>query len=360
MFADSEIYTNSSNNKNFDINKDLFQEVFIEKHISSDSSDNNFNYNADDEGNRILGVYFKDIVDIPLLDQNNERRVAAKIKFSQKKAKVANRLLKDNKQLTSKDILILSKLERLYSKKTDSLKKSFVKANLRFVIKIAKDYCQKGLPMSDLIQEGNLGLIRAVEKFDHLKGFKFSTYAAWWIKQFMVRSIMLKTKTVKTPAYVLERKNLVYRIKYALKEELGVEPEADQIAEKSGLTIFLVKKILQGTDNIYSLDRPIKYGDGEARSFLDMMAHDGTKNQDDLVAEKSMKKLILESLKYLDFREHEVLKLRYGLSEEGSHTLDQIGKKYGVSRERIRQIEGDALRKILGSSHGKILESFLE
>ena len=323
-----------------ELNKDL---------SSKDRKEQNSFYN-DDEGNRILGVYFKNISNISLLNSVQEKRIAAKIKVSLKILEKLDKSESSNANEIKKN---------LYLKQVNSLKQTFVSANLRLVIKIAKNHTDQGLPMSDLIQEGNLGLIRAVEKFDHLKGFKFSTYAAWWINQFMARGVMLKTKTVKTPAYVLERKNIVFRAKYALKEELGVEPNENQIAEKSGMTKFLVKKILEGTDNIYSLDRPIKYDESGANSFLDLMSDDNLLKQDDAINQKSMKKLIIESLKFLDVRELEVLKLRYGLLNEQNHTLDQIGQKYGVSRERVRQIEKEALIKLATSENAEVLKNFL-
>ena len=318
--------------------------------------DNQKDFSKEDESNRILAVYFNDLVDQPLLNGRSEKRIAAQIKFCEKKAKYHKKIIEDNK-IGLEQLPHHFKMQNFYEKKYEELKSKFITSNLRLVISIAKEFTGQKLQMSDLVQEGNLGLIRAVDKFDHLKGFKFSTYAAWWIRQFMTRAIMVKTRTVKVPVYILERKNMIFRAMYDLKDELGKEPTVKQVAEKIGLSEFVVKKVLNGTDNVYSLDRTIKTG--ESKTFADFLSDEQAKAQDEFIAGYTMVKLINDSLENLNFKESDIIKMRYGLDSYSAHTLDEIGVKYGVSRERIRQIEKEAFVKIANSRKGKELKSLL-
>ncbi len=318
--------------------------------------DNQKDFSKEDESNRILAVYFNDLVDQPLLNGKSEKRIAAQIKICERKARYHKKIIEDNK-IGLEQLPHHFKLQNFYEEKYKKLKTKFITANLRLVISIAKEFTGQKLQMSDLVQEGNLGLMRAVDKFDHLKGFKFSTYAAWWIRQFIARAIMVKTRTVKVPVYVLERKNMIFRAKYDLKDELGREPTVSQVSERIGLSEFVVKKVLNGTDNIYSLDRTIKTG--ESKTFADFLADEQAKTQDEFIAAHTVVKLINDSLKNLNFKESDIIKMRYGLDSYSTHTLDEIGLKYGVSRERIRQIEKEAFVKIANSQKGKELKSLL-
>ena len=318
--------------------------------------DNQKDFSKEDESNRILAVYFNDLVDQPLLNGKSEKRIAAQIKFCERKARYHKKIIEDNK-IGLEQLPHHFKLQNFYEEKYKELKTKFITANLRLVISIAKEFTGQKLQMSDLVQEGNLGLMRAVDKFDHLKGFKFSTYAAWWIRQFIARAIMVKTRTVKVPVYVLERKNMIFRAKYDLKDELGREPTVSQVSERIGLSEFVVKKVLNGTDNVYSLDRTIKTGEG--KTFADFLADEKSKTQDEFIAGYTVVKLINDSLKNLNIKESDIIKMRYGLDSYSTHTLDEIGLKYGVSRERIRQIEKEAFVKIANSQKGKDLKSLL-
>ena len=313
-------------------------------------------FSKEDETNRILAVYFNDLIDQKLLTAKDEKRIAAKIRYCIDKSEA----LKKNMELGGLEQSYESteyKLYNIYLNLANQLKNTFIKCNLRLVVSIAKEFTGQGLQMADLVQEGNLGLIRAVEKFDHLKGFKFSTYAAWWIRQFIARAIMVKTRTVKIPVYILERRNMIFRAKYALTKELGKNPSPEQIAERTGSSIFVVRKVLNGTDNTYSLDRPIR--NGENLTFSDLLSDLQSKTQVECIAENAMIKMLNDSLEYLNLKESDIIKMRYGLDSYSSHTLDQIGQKYGVSRERVRQIEKEAFVKIANSKTGKHLRSFL-
>lgn len=334
----------------------LFYDGVLDNVEEKKSPESKRYFSKNDESNRILAVYFDDLADQPLLDSDSEKRVAAKIKYCQKKALFHKKVIEKNEIGISK-LPYHFMMQNFYEKEYEQLKKSFITSNLRLVISISKEYTGQGLQMGDLVQEGNLGLMRAVDKFDHLRGFKFSTYAAWWIRQFIVRAIMVKTRTVKVPVYILERRNMIFRAKYDLLDELGKEPTAQQVADRLGLSTFIVKKVLDGTDNVYSLDRPIK--SGEYKTFADFLADDHNKTQYDFIANKTIVKLINDSLGYLNMKESDIIKMRYGLDSYSIHTLDEIGRKYGVSRERIRQIEKEAFSKIANSQKGRQLKSLL-
>ena len=319
-------------------------------------SKRDIDFSKEDETNRILAVYFNDLADQHLLTALDEKRIAAKIKYCIQKSETLKKNL-ELKGLENSYDSIEYKLYFKFLRLANHLKNTFIKSNLRFVIRIAKEYSGQGLQMADLIQEGNLGLIRAVEKFDHLKGFKFSTYAAWWIRQFIVRAIMVKTRTVKTPVYILERRNMIFRAKYVLKEETGKDPTPEQISKRAGVSLFVVEKVLNGTDNIYSIDRPIKTG--EDRTFADYLTDNDSESQDEYIANKEMVNLLMSSLEHLNLKENDIIKMRYGFDSYNKHTLDQIGEKYGVTRERIRQIVKEAFVKIRNSEKGKQLKFFI-
>lgn len=343
---------NEENSEDFVLHKPDIEISEKEKGTDEDQID----FSKEDESNRILAVYFNDLVDQPLLNAKTEKRIAAQIKYCEKKADFHKKIIEENK-IGLEELPHHFKMQNFYEKKHELLKSKFITANLRLVISIAKEFTGQKLQMPDLVQEGNLGLIRAVEKFDHLKGFKFSTYAAWWIRQFIARAIMVKTRTVKVPVYILERKNMIFRAKYDLKDELGKNPTVSQVAERLGLSEFVIKKVLNGTDNVYSLDRTIKTG--ESKTFADFLADEQAKTQDDFIAGHTVVKLINDSLDKLNIKESDIIKMRYGLDTYNTHTLDEIGQKYGVSRERIRQIEKEAFVKIANSRKGEELKSLL-
>ena len=346
-------YDFQESDRNYE-NLDFEDDYICEIHENESRPD--IDFSKEDETNRILAVYFNDLVDQNLLTALDEKRLAAKIKYCLEKSEKLKMKLELNGLEQSYDSIEF-KLYNKFLKLANRLKSTFIKSNLRLVVSISKEFTGQGLQMADLVQEGNLGLIRAVDKFDHLKGFKFSTYAAWWIRQFIARAIMVKTRTVKIPVYILERRNMIFRAKYALKEETGKEPSAEQISERAGVSIFVVKKVLNGTENIYSLDRPVKTG--ERMTFADFLSDINSKSQDEYIADNAMVKMLTESLELLNLKESDIIKMRYGLDSYNSHTLDQIGQKYGVSRERVRQIEKEAFVKIANSKTGKQLRSFL-
>ncbi len=311
---------------------------------------------------RVLHVYFRDLLTEPLLTADDEKELGAKIKECEKKVreiqKEIERLERPQKgKGPKKETNKLDAYRKVYSNKAKELKSRFIRSNLRLVVSIAKRHLGRGLPLTDLVQEGNLGLIRAVEKFDYRKGFKFSTYAAWWIHQSVTRAIAEKTRTIKVPVYVLEQSGKVFRAKYALQEELGKKPLPEEIAERTGLSKDIVKAVLDGNDSVLSLDKPAN--DEKTKSYIDFLPDEDDGGQESAVAEKRVKEILAESLSSLTPKEEEVVRMRYGLGTEKVFTLDEIGLRFGVTRERIRQIEKGALAKIAKSRYGEALRDYL-
>lgn len=310
---------------------------------------------------RVLQVYFRDLLTEPLLTPGDEKELGAKIKECERRARkiqkdletLSGRNLKKSRGIDKNRLVVTRKV---YTEKAQELKSKFIRSNLRLVVSIAKRHLGRGLPLTDLVQEGNLGLIRAVEKFDHSKGFKFSTYAAWWIQQALTRAIAEKTRTIKVPVYVLEQSGKVFRAKYALHEELGRKPYPEEIADKSGLSREIVQAVLDGTDSVLSLDNPV--GDDNEKTYVDLMP-DTREGQEEAVSDNRVRTLIDESLSTLTPKEEEIVRMRYGLGEDKVYTLDEIGSKFGVTRERIRQIEKAALEKISKSGLGEMLKGYL-
>ena len=324
-----------------------------EKVEDNPSENSNYKWTKFEE-ERVLYVYFKDLVDEPLLTGDQEKEIGAQIK------ECNNKVSKIDKRLETADEKDRSKLlgsKKSYEKKAAELKSRFIKANLRLVINIAKRHLGRGLPLTDLVQEGNLGLIRAVEKFDHTKGFKFSTYGAWWIHQAVTRAIAEKTRTIKVPVYVLEQSSKVFKAKYMLQEELERKPLPSEIAERTKLSIDIVEAVLDGTDKVLSLDNTIK--EDRSRTYMDFVPDNKSSNQEYNVDTKNMKGLLGELLTTLSEKEEEIVRMRYGFGNTTVHTLDEIGTKFGVTRERIRQIEKSALKKIASSEKGEKLKGYL-
>ena len=268
-------------------------------------------------------VYLKEIGRVPLLSPDEEIELAIKIKNG--------------------DV---------------SAKKRLSEANLRLVVSIAKRYLGRGMQFLDLIQEGNLGLIKAVEKFDYTKGFKFSTYATWWIRQAITRAIADQARTIRIPVHMVETINKVKKVSSQLLHQNGHEPSAEEIAEELAMPVEKVREIMRVAQEPVSLETPI--GEEEDSHLGDFIPDNDAPAPADAASHTMLREQLSEVLDTLTPREEKVLRLRFGLEDGRSRTLEEVGKEFNVTRERIRQIEAKALRKLRHPSRSKKLKDFLD
>lgn len=328
-----------------------------------------------DQEFRLLYIYFKEMGTEPLLTSKEEGEISAKIKKCDARAKEIKAVLDGlskgrngkskriseqncNGKVFSRRVQRLKTLMDAYSGRVKELRNKFVKANLRLVVSISKRYMGRGVPLPDLIQEGNMGLMKAVEKFDHTKGSKFSTYAVHWILQAILRALFEQTRTIRVPVYLLERSMRVRRISSKFHQETGRKPTLEEIAQKSGIPVGAVKQILEIRDDIAYLDSPILKG-GET-TLLELIPDKELPASDVVMAKEALTQRITEALTLLTPKEQEIVKMRFGIGCEIEYTLDGIGRRFSLTRERIRQIEEEAFKKLARSKLREALRSFLE
>lgn len=306
-------------------------------------------------------MYLKEIGKVPLLSADEEIELAQKMedgavaaeKISILKGRMDNAT--DEEKADLKDEI--KKLQKEVDFGADA-KKRLAEANLRLVVSIAKRYVGRGMLFLDLIQEGNLGLIKAVEKFDYKKGYKFSTYATWWIRQAITRAIADQARTIRIPVHMVETINKLIRVSRQLLQELGREPSPEEIAAEMNMPVERVREILKISQEPVSLETPI--GEEEDSHLGDFIKDDNVPVPADAAAFTLLKEQLEEVLGTLTEREQKVLTLRFGLEDGRARTLEEVGKEFNVTRERIRQIEAKALRKLRHPSRSRKLKDYLE
>ena len=321
-----------------------------------DLQDLQANY-ADSLSDRVsdpVKMYLKEIGQVPLLKADEEREIAKLAREGDDEINRKIAALKKSKEDHSEEIAELeARNEEIIKRAKDKL----ITANLRLVVSLAKKYTNRGLLFLDLIQEGNVGLVKAVDKFDYEKGFKFSTYATWWIRQAITRAIADQARTIRIPVHMVETINRLGRISKRMMQELGREPTNDEIARKMDMPVAKIDEILKTSRDPVSLDTPI--GEEEDSQLGDFIEDESLLSPVDSASFSMLKEELEVAMASLTDRERNVIKLRFGLDDGKTRTLEEVGKEFNVTRERIRQIEAKPLRKLRHPSRSKRLKDFL-
>ena len=308
-----------------------------------------FNFKIDDP----VRMYLKDIGKIQLLDIDEETDLAIKVAQGREaKAKLEKLKEQDPNTISVKEVKELEDEIRVANQAKDKL----VNANLRLVVSIAKRYLSRGLQFLDLIQEGNMGLIKAVDKFDHTKGYKFSTYATWWIRQAITRAVADQARTIRIPVHMVETINKLVKVQRQLVQELSCEPTPEQVAERMGISVEKVQQIQRIAQEPISLEAPV--GEEEDSSLGDFISDPHALDPYEYTAKMKLREELDAVLMTLTEREARVLRLRFGLIDGRTRTLEEVGKEFNVTRERIRQIEAKALRKLKHPTRSNKLKDF--
>ena len=306
-------------------------------------------FNIDDP----VRMYLKEIGKVPLLTADQEVELATAMTAGREAEERLDEAEANGETLPAEELAQLKK----QVKAGERAKQQLAEANLRLVVSIAKRYVGRGMLFLDLIQEGNLGLIKAVEKFDYTKGYKFSTYATWWIRQAITRAIADQARTIRIPVHMVETINKVIRVSRQLLQELGHDPSPEEISEEMNMPVDKVREILKIAQEPVSLETPI--GEEEDSHLGDFIPDEAASEPSEAASFTLLKEQLVDVLSTLTPREEKVLKLRFGIEDGRTRTLEEVGKEFNVTRERIRQIEAKALRKLRHPSRSKKLKDFL-
>ena len=298
-------------------------------------------------------MYLKEIGKIQLLTYEEETKLAGIIVDGNHAQEQIQSIEEEGYEIPESDLEKLRELVR----KGEVAKNKLVEANLRLVVSIAKKYVGRGLQFLDLIQEGNMGLMKAVEKFDSERGFKFSTYATWWIRQAITRAVADQARTIRIPVHMVETINKLVRVQRQLVQELSREPSPEEVADRMGIPVEKVQQIQKIAQEPISLEAPV--GEEEDSSLGDFISDPTALDPYEYTAQEMLKKELNEVLQGLTDREERVLRMRFGLLDGRQRTLEEVGREFGVTRERIRQIEAKALRKLKHPSRSRKLRDFM-
>ncbi len=348
---ESDSDDDSYNNLYFEESEELlFEEDFNAEEVEEDLEDEDIDPNLDLTGiasSDTVGLYLKEMARVPLLNTEEEVELAMRLEAGRDAEK---KLVKkpEHKRAAEWKFLIQDGI---------NAREHLIKANTRLVVSIAKKYMTRGIPFLDLIQEGNLGLMKAVEKFDYRRGYRFSTYATWWIRQTITRAIADQGRTIRVPVHMSDRIRNLYRVARDLEQKIGRKPSVEEIAEAMDIEPRKVQWMLKVSWQPLSLEHPV--GEDEDSELGNFIENDSLPSPAETAHNKLLKEKIEELLATLNPREARILRLRFGLQNGRSYTLEEVGQKFGLTRERIRQIEGRALRRLRHPRRSRQLKDYL-